>query len=145
MKIARNFARGFFRAALGFERTDIAIQLAGPVEQCPTAMNRTAGSQHLAVGADVVAAPLVPVEVRAREGVVVAVALVAHRDVRGDLLVLDLLGLSLDQLERLGFLSCQRRVMARASGAAMSAGLRAFKGCSPHVDGGAIRGLVLVV
>ena len=37
--------------------------------------------------ADVVAAPLVPVEVRAREGVVVAVALVAHRDVPGDLLV----------------------------------------------------------
>ena len=50
VKIARNFARGSFRAALGFERTDIAIQLAGPVEQCPTAMNRTAGSQHLAVG-----------------------------------------------------------------------------------------------
>ena len=52
-------------------------------------MHRTAGSQHLAVRADVVAASLVPVEVRAREGAVVAVALVAHRDVRRDLLVLD--------------------------------------------------------
>jgi hypothetical protein len=37
--------------------------LTGAVEQRPTAMDGAIGSQHLAVGADVVVAPLDPAEV----------------------------------------------------------------------------------
>src|SRR6478672_11945936 len=51
VEITRDLARGCLRAALGFEWTDVAVKLAGAVEQRPTAMDGAAGSQHLAVGA----------------------------------------------------------------------------------------------
>ena len=52
-------------------------------------MHRAAGAERLPVGADVVAMPLVPDEVRAREDAVRSIALLPDRDVRCDLFVVD--------------------------------------------------------
>jgi hypothetical protein len=39
VQITRDLSRWFFRAALGFEWTDLAVELAGAVEQRPTAVD----------------------------------------------------------------------------------------------------------
>src|SRR6516165_12014830 len=87
MKIARNPPRRRVRAALQFERAEIAIALCGAIAKRATVDDRSGGVQQLAIRADVDVARSVKDEVGPAEGAVGAYRLVPDRDVRRDLTV----------------------------------------------------------
>ena len=87
--VACHIARRLLGAALRSQRTGIAIALAGTEALSAVRVDGSAGSELLAIGADVDAASPVPSEVRGGEGAILALGAVPHRDVRCDLLLLN--------------------------------------------------------
>src|SRR5450432_607452 len=89
MDVARDLARWFFWAALGFERAYIAIELAGAIQKRLALMHGATGPEPLSTRAMVDVIGRVISEVAARERAVVSLRLIEHRDVWRDALLLD--------------------------------------------------------
>ena len=65
MDIPRDFPCELPGATTHLERTDIAIELGSTIKKRPAVVYGAAGVQHLVVGADINASPVVPPEIRA--------------------------------------------------------------------------------
>src|SRR5450631_2653482 len=81
MDVARDLARRFFWAALGFERAYIAIELAGAIQKRLALMHGAAGPEPLSTRAVVDVIGRVIPKVAAREGTVIPLRFVEHGDV----------------------------------------------------------------
>ncbi|MFZ0840213.1 MAG: hypothetical protein WAM77_22340 [Xanthobacteraceae bacterium] len=82
--ISRDLSCELPGTAARFDRTEVAIELGGAIEERLSVMNGAAGVRHFVVGADVNASPPVPTEIRAWQGAVPSGAFVPDRDVRSD-------------------------------------------------------------
>src|SRR5450755_1281319 len=89
MDIARDLARRLLWAALRFERAYIAVELACTIQKRLAIVNGAARSEPLSARAMVDVAGRVILKVAAREGAVIPLRLVKHRDVRRDAFLLD--------------------------------------------------------
>src|SRR5205814_2484379 len=89
MDIARDLARWLLWAALGFERAYIAVELAGAIQKRLALMDRAARSEPLSTRAMVDVACRIILKVAAREGAIISLRLVEHRDMRRDAFLLD--------------------------------------------------------
>src|ERR1700757_2520220 len=86
---ARDLARWLLRAASQLQRAHIAIAFARPIQQLLVIDDLAGGGEDLASRADIDVALLIECEVLPREGTVLALRLVDHRDVWRDFLVVD--------------------------------------------------------
>ncbi len=89
MDVARDLARWFLWAALRFERANIAVELAGTIQKCFALVHCTARPEPLSARAVVDVACRIISKVAAREGAILSLRLVEHRDVWRDALLLD--------------------------------------------------------
>src|SRR5664280_3329486 len=89
MNVARDLARRLLWATLRFERTYIAVELAGTIQKRFALVHGAAGPEPLSARAMVdVASRIVP-KVAARESAVISLRFVEHRDMWRDTLLLD--------------------------------------------------------
>jgi hypothetical protein len=87
---ARHLAHGFLRAAARLEAADVAVVLAGAIEERRAVVDRCAPcGQHLARRADIDVPLVVIGEVLPRERAVSARGFVEHRDMRLDPVLID--------------------------------------------------------
>src|ERR1700730_6706059 len=89
MDIARDLARIGRGAALRSYWAHVAVPLRGAVQQRASVVHGAAGLKQFPIWADVGPALPVPVEIRTGEDAVLPIALLPHRDVRDDFLLLD--------------------------------------------------------
>ena len=89
MYVARDFARWFFWTALRFERAYIAVELACAIQKCLALVHGAARSEPLSSRAAVDVAGRIISKVAAREGAIIPLRLVEHRDMWRDALLLD--------------------------------------------------------
>src|SRR5450432_1651653 len=84
MDIARDLARWFLRTALRFERACIAVELAGAIQKRLALMHGTTRAEPLPAGAVVDVAGRIISKVAAREGAIIPLRPVEHRDMWRD-------------------------------------------------------------
>src|ERR1700712_3861259 len=89
MYVARDLARWFFWTALRFERAYIAVELACTIQNRLALVHGAARSEPLSSRAVVDVAGRIISKVAAREGAIVPLRLVEHRDMWRDALLLD--------------------------------------------------------
>src|SRR6202011_2935898 len=89
MDIARDLARWFFWTALRFERTYIAVELAGAIQKRLALMHGATRPKLLSAWAVVDVSGRIISKVAAREGAIVPPRLVVHRYMRRDTLLPD--------------------------------------------------------
>jgi hypothetical protein len=89
MDVARDLARRFFWAALRFEWTYIAVELAGAIQKCLALVYGAARSKPLSARAVVDVAGRIISKVAAREGAIISLRFVEHGDMWCDALLLD--------------------------------------------------------
>src|SRR4051812_48794628 len=89
MDVARDLARWFFWAALRFERAYIAVELAGAIQKGLALVHGAARSEPLSARAVVDVAGRIISKVAPREGAIIPLRLIEHRDVWRDTLLLD--------------------------------------------------------
>ena len=89
MDIARDLARWLLWAALGFERAYIAVELAGAIQKRLALVHGAARPELLSARAVVDVTGRIISKVAAREGAVVPLRLVVHRNMGRDALLLD--------------------------------------------------------
>src|ERR1700712_836599 len=89
MDVARDLARWFFWTALRFERAYIAIELACTIQNRLALVHGAARSEPLSSRAVVDVAGRIISKVAAREGAIIPLRLVEHRDMWRDALLLD--------------------------------------------------------
>jgi hypothetical protein len=76
-------------AALWFERANIAVELAGAIQKRLALMDRAARPKPLSAGAVVDIAGRVISKVTAREGAIIPLRFIEHRDMWRDAFLLD--------------------------------------------------------
>jgi hypothetical protein len=84
MDIARDLARWLLRAALGFERTYIAVELACAIQKRLAFVHPAAGSEPFSARAMIDVAGWVISKIAARNGAIISLRLVEHRDMWRD-------------------------------------------------------------
>src|SRR6476620_4866527 len=89
MDVARDLARWFFWTALRFERAYIAVELARTIQKRLALVHGAARSEPLSARAVVDVVGRVISKVAAREGAVVPLRFVEHRNMRRDAFLLD--------------------------------------------------------
>src|SRR4051795_621325 len=89
MDVARDLARWFLWAALRFEWANIAVELACAIQKCLALVHGAARPKPLSARAVVDVAGRVISEVAAREGAVIPLRFIEHRNMRRDTLLLD--------------------------------------------------------
>src|SRR5439155_11366376 len=89
MDVARDLARWVFRTALRFEWAYIAVELAGAIQKRLALMYGAACPKLLSAGAVVNVARRVISKVATREGAVVPLRFVEHRNMGRDAVLLD--------------------------------------------------------
>ena len=88
MYVARDLARWFFWTALRLKRTYIAVERARTIQKCLTLVHGAARSEPLSFRAVVDVAGRIISKVAAREGAIIPLRLVEHRDMGRDALLL---------------------------------------------------------
>jgi hypothetical protein len=89
MDIARDLARWFFWTALRFERTYIAVELTGTIQKRLALGLGAAGPEPLSTRAAVDVAGRIILKVAAREGAIIPLRFIEHRDMWRDAFLLD--------------------------------------------------------
>src|SRR4051794_13683903 len=89
MDVARDLARWFLWAALRFERAYIAVELAGAVQKGLAFVHGAARSEPLSARAVVDVVGRIISKVAPREGAIIPLRLIEHRDMWRDTLLLD--------------------------------------------------------
>src|ERR1700722_1958147 len=89
MDVARNLARWFFWTTLWFEWAYIAVELAGAIQKRLALMDRAARPKPLSARAVVDVAGRVISKVAAREGAIIPLRFIEHRDMWRDPFLLD--------------------------------------------------------
>src|SRR4029077_5582680 len=89
MDVARNLALWFLWAALRFERACIAVELTGAIQKRLALMHRAARPKPLPARAVVNIAGRVILKVAPREGAIIPLRLIEHRDMWCDALLVD--------------------------------------------------------
>ena len=89
MDVARDLARWFFGTALRFEWASIAVELARAIQKCLALVHGAARSEPLSAWAVVDIVSRIISKVAAREGAIISLRLVEHRNMWRDVLLLD--------------------------------------------------------
>src|SRR3984957_3151683 len=88
MDVARDLACRLLWAALRFERTYIAVELAGAIQKCLALVHRAAGPEPLSARAMVDVVGRVISKVAPREGAIISLRFVEHGNMWRDTLLL---------------------------------------------------------